>query len=149
MQGTEQIELVHRLTPRQIDRLVELYRNEWWTTNRERVDVERMLEGSDVVLALQDAGSQELIAFARALTDGVYKALIFDVMVTPAYRGRSIGCILMGALLDHPLLRKVRHVELYCLPELTPFYRQWGFAEDVGGVRLMRARPGLATAKTA
>jgi predicted GNAT family acetyltransferase len=64
-----------------------------------------MLEGSDVVLALQDAGSQELIAFARALTDGVYKALIFDVMVTPAYRGRSIGCILMGALLDHPLLR--------------------------------------------
>jgi len=27
--------------------------------------------------------------------------------------------------------------ELYCLPELVPFYRKWGFTEELGGLRFM------------
>lgn len=138
-QASRTLELVDELTPSQVDQLVELYRAEWWTTDRERNDVERMLAGSDVVLALQERRSGRLAAFARALTDGVYKALIFDVIVDSAYRSQGAGSILMSALLDHPTLEKVRHLELYCLQEIAPFYRRWGFSEDVGGVLLMRA----------
>ena len=43
--------------------------------------------------------------------------------------------------LTHPRLREVRHVELYSLPELIPFYERWGFSTDVGGVRFQRAQP--------
>jgi GNAT superfamily N-acetyltransferase len=133
------LELVNELIPSQIDQLVELYRKEWWTTGRQRSDVARMLAGSDVVLALQEPTSRRLAAFARALTDGVFKALVFDVIVDPAYRGQGAGRVIMDALMDHPALANVRHVELYCLPELAPFYRRWGFSEDVGGIRFMRA----------
>jgi predicted GNAT family N-acyltransferase len=130
---------VDELTSEQVDQLVELYRGEWWTSERERAGVERMLAGSNVVLALQKPGNRELVAFARALSDGVYKALVFDVIVNPAYRGLGVGATIMDALLDHPAVENVRHVELYCLPELVPFYRRWGFSEDVGGISLMRA----------
>jgi hypothetical protein len=39
---------------------------------------------------------------------------------------------------SHPDLREVKHFELYCLPELRPFYEKWGFEADVGGIDLMR-----------
>lgn len=136
------LELVYQLEPQQIDQLVELYRSEWWTTERERGEVECMLAGSDVVLALQETGSRRLVAFARALSDGVFKAIVFDVIVSSAYRGHGIGGVIMDALLEHPALHGVRHVELYCLPELVPFYRRWGFSEDVGGIGLMRMSAG-------
>lgn len=41
--------------------------------------------------------------------------------------------------MSHPRRREVGHVELYCLPELAPFYERWGFSTDVGGVLLQRA----------
>ena len=140
MQVNDGFELVNELSPEQIDQLVELYRSEWWTTGRERSDVERMLEGSDVVLALQQSDTRRLVAFARVLTDGVYKALVFDVIVSSACRSLRLGSTIMDALLDHPALANVRHFELYCLPELLPFYHQWGFSEDVDGIQLMRLR---------
>jgi hypothetical protein len=35
-------------------------------------------------------------------------------------------------------LRDVASIELVCQPELMPFYRRWGFSEQVGRSRLMR-----------
>jgi len=37
-----------------------------------------------------------------------------------------------------PRLSRVKHFELYCLPELEPFYESFGFSTEAGGVRLMR-----------
>jgi GNAT superfamily N-acetyltransferase len=125
------------LSEAQIDRLVELYAYEWWTRDRSRKAVVAMLAGSDVTLALVDEAG-ELIAFARALTDGVFKAMIFDVIVAPAHRGGGTGDHLMHRMLEHPRLRQVRHKELYCLPEMVPFYARQGFSTDNGGVVLMR-----------
>ena len=67
------------------------------------------------------AESDELVAF---LTDYVYKALVLNVIVAEAYRGSGLGARLMDAVMGHPRLRDVRHFELYCLPELTPFYER-------------------------
>jgi hypothetical protein len=44
----------------------------------------------------------------------------------------------MDALLEHPSLKTVRHLELYCLPELIPFYRRWGFTDELGELRFLR-----------
>ncbi len=76
--------------------------------------------------------------FARVLTDRVFKAFIFDLIVVPEHRGRGLGEALMRRILDRPDLAAVRHFELYCLPEMAPLYERLGFSAEVGGILLMR-----------
>ncbi len=131
------LSVIETLSEGQIDRLVALYDAEWWTRGRSRADVAAMLAGSDLTLGIvTDAG--ELVGFVRALTDGVFKAMIFDVIVAPSHRGLGAGDLLMRHLIDHPRLAAVRHKELYCLPEMVPFYARHGFSEDLGGIAMMR-----------
>ena len=128
----------------QIRRLHQLYQNEWWTKGRTLEDVRRMLEHSDYVFGLCEPETNDLVAFARVLTDRVYKAFIFDVIVAPEHRGAHVGAAIVDRILQHPDLASVKHFELYCLPELVPFYERWGFSADVGGIVLLR-RQGAAT----
>jgi predicted GNAT family N-acyltransferase len=72
------------------------------------------------------------------LTDRVYKALIFDVIVAQTHRKAGLGRRLIQYVLDHPMLAQVAHVELYCRPELISFYEQWGFAAPGPEVNFMR-----------
>jgi len=130
--------IIDHLTDAQTDQLMELYRREWWTAERRREDVVRMLAGSKPVVAMVDAASQQLIAFARVLTDYVYKALILDVIVSEDRRGSGLGKDLMDAILAHPALAGVQHFELYCRAEMGPFYGLWGFSKDLGDLQLMR-----------
>jgi predicted GNAT family N-acyltransferase len=101
-----------------------------------------MLEHSDFVFALCTEPEDRLVGFARVLTDRVFKVLIFDVIVATDRRDEGLGRQLMDRILQHPDLRDVRHMELYCLPEMVPFYEKWGFSTDVSGVCLMRRRVG-------
>jgi len=112
-------------------------------------DIRRMLEHTDITLGLCERATGRLAAFARVLTDRVFKGFIFDVIVDPACRGRGLGNRIMEAILGHPDLARVRHFELYCRPEMFPFYRRWGFTEDVGEILLMRrtAPPGRNSPK--
>ena len=121
-----------------IAELVELYRATWWTAGRTPADVRRMLEGSDVVIGFQAEADERLIAFARALSDGVYKALVFDVIVTEAWQGTGLGRRLIDAVLAHPRVASVRHVELYCRAEMLPFYDRWDFADTRDEMHLLR-----------
>lgn len=121
-----------------VDRLHELYAREWWTSGRTLADVRAMLSGSSYVYAFQDEESGDLVGFARVLTDGVFKAFIFDVIVDPAHRARGLGRKIMRTILGDPRLSRVKHFELYCLPDLERYYERFGFSSDVGGVRLMR-----------
>jgi GNAT superfamily N-acetyltransferase len=132
------IERIEQLTGQHIKQLHALYQAEWWTQDRQLEDVRRMLQHSDVIIALGEADTKRLAGFARILTDYVYKALIFDVIVAESQRGHGLGRVLMDAILNHPDLAAVRHFELYCLPDMLPFYRQWGFTADLGELRFMR-----------
>jgi predicted GNAT family N-acyltransferase len=100
--------------------------------------IERMLEGSDVVAGLVDRASDQLVGFARAITDGTFLALVLDVIVAPAFRGSGLGARLMDELLARPELADVDSIELVCQPELVAFYRRWGFTDSVGRSLLMR-----------
>jgi len=132
------IESIEQLTNRHIEQLHALYRAEWWTQDRQLEDVRHMLQHSDVVIALAEADTGQLAGFARVLTDYVYKALIFDVIVAEPQRGQGLGRVLMEAILNHAELQSVRHFELYCLPDMMPFYQQWGFTADLGKLRFLR-----------
>lgn len=129
---------IERLTECQIQDLHALYQGEWWSRDRTPEQTRRVVEHSDLTLGYVEAETGKLVAFARVLTDRVFKAFIFDVIVAPSQRGTGLGRQLVEALLAHPVLAEVEHVELYCLPELVPFYQQWGFTEELGAIRLLR-----------
>ncbi len=131
-------EIIDHLTGAQIEELHAMYQSEWWTKGRQLDGVRRMLQHSDIIIAFCDADTKKLVAFTRILTDYVYKALVFDVIVAAPYRNTGLGRRLMDAVVNHPALKTVRHVELYCLPELMPFYQQWGFTTELGELRFMR-----------
>jgi len=91
-----------------------------------------------VLVAFADPATDRLIAFARVITDETYKALVLDVIVDPAARHRGLGKKLMDAIVGHPALVRVEHFELYCRPELIPFYERWGFKEPGAALRFLR-----------
>jgi GNAT superfamily N-acetyltransferase len=138
--STMPIEAIERLTDGQARDLHRLYQSEWWTQSRSLSDVERILQHSDVIVAFCDSATRRLLAFARVLTDYVYTALVLDVIVAVSHRKKGMGRALMDGILNHPALGDVQRFELYCLPELVPFYQRWGFTDDLGEVRVMRMR---------
>ena len=133
-----QFQHIDHLTEDQVSQLYRLYQLEWWTKGRSLADVHTMLTHSDYIFGVCEPGSDRLIAFARVLTDRVFKAFIFDVIVDRAYRGTGLGKATMERVVSHPDLFRVKHFELYCLPELIPFYARWGFSTQVGEIVLMR-----------
>lgn len=132
--------VIEKLNENQLNHLLALFKNEWWTRNRQTIDVKKMLENSNVVIGLIHEETDELIGFARVITDTVYRAFIFDVIAKEEYRNSGIGKILMDSILSHPLVRDVDRVELYCPDRLVSYYEKWGFSTDVNGSNLMRKK---------
>ncbi|OZY83859.1 GNAT family N-acetyltransferase [Cellvibrio mixtus] len=131
------MKIIETLAPHHVPQLHQLYLQQWWSNTRTLNEVEAVLTGSSITLGMVD-DDNALIGFTRVLTDGIFKALIFDVIVNQEYRGHKIGSQLVQYVKAHPKLSRVKHLELYCLPELQSYYQQFGFAADVGGMELMR-----------
>jgi GNAT superfamily N-acetyltransferase len=128
----------HALSEAQVGQLHSLFQNEWWSAGRSLADVRVMLQNSDFIFGVVAPGSQELLAFARILTDRVFKAVIFDVIVHPAHRGAGLGSKLMAHILAHDEIARVQHVELYCLPERALFYQRHDFTAELGELLFLR-----------
>lgn len=135
---TAMIRHLEALSEAQIRELHALYQAEWWSAGRTLDEVRTLLRHSDVIVALAEADSGRLAAFARVLTDRVCKALVLDVIVAPDCRGQGLGRRLMAALLAHPAVAGVRHVELYCRPGMAAFYARWGFRAAAGELLFLR-----------
>ena len=135
---TKSFQFVNRLTAAQVEQLWRMYQGEWWSRGRSMNEVRRAVEHSDLVFAYCDSETGRLAAFARVLTDFVYKAILFDVIVDRPHRDLGLGRTLLEAVTSHPALLFVQHIELYCRPELVSFYEQWGFTADLGNLCLMR-----------
>ncbi|MGJ5673200.1 MAG: GNAT family N-acetyltransferase [Nostochopsis sp.] len=128
--------VVEQLTEIQILDLLDLYKNEFWSHKRTRDQVEIMLTASDIVIGLVDE-CDRLVAFTRVLTDFIYRATIYDVIVKPSHRNMGLGAKLMELVINHPKLGSVEVLSLYCLPKMINFYERWGFTADVDELRLM------------
>ena len=130
------MKIIHSLTDTQTKKLNQLYQNEWWCKGRTLEDTERVVAGSSMVFCAVDGDN--LVGFARILTDYVFKALIFDVIVDPECRSNGIGSIILRAIKDHEKLKSVRHFELYCRTDMISYYERHGFTADIGDIQLMR-----------
>ncbi|MEI4770839.1 GNAT family N-acetyltransferase [Psychrobacillus sp. FJAT-51614] len=132
--------VIEKLNDNQLNNLLALFKNEWWTQNRQLSDIKQMVENSNVVIGFINEETDELVGFARVITDTIYRAFIFDVIAKEEHRERGIGKILMNTILTHSLVKDVERVELYCPDRLVPYYEKWGFSTDVNGSNLMRKK---------
>ena len=128
---------VDTLNPDQVAQLHSLYRQEWWTKDRTLEETQACVDGSQLCIGLINA-NDELIGFARVLTDYTFKALIFDLIVRKDHRKTGLGDKLITLITSHTRLQAVKHFELYCLPEMHDFYARHQFTNNLGGIQLMR-----------
>lgn len=131
------MQVIYTLTESHIQQLHELYLQQWWANARTLDETRQCVAGSQVSIGLL-GNNERLVGFTRVLTDFIFKALIFDVIVAPAERGTRLGDLLMQLVRTHEKLKSVHHFELYCLPTMYDFYRRHGFSTSVGDVHLMR-----------
>jgi len=117
---------LEQLNDEHIDEIHALMTQEWWCSDRTIDEVRKVITGSDITLAALDH-EQKVAAFARALTDGVFKAIIYDVIVRADCRNTRLGERLIEQLKQHPTLKNVKNLELYCPDHISGFYKKLGF----------------------
>ncbi len=113
-----------KISRAQIENLVEMYKNEIWSRTRNITDVIFMLSNCEYI-AVIDKSNEKVMAFARFLTDHIYRAFVYDVIVASEYRKQGFGKIVVGKLLEK--LQTVERIELYCQGKNTAFYEKLGF----------------------
>jgi GNAT superfamily N-acetyltransferase len=94
-----------------------------WAVGISRPLVERAIESSLCFGGFLD-GRQ--IAFARVITDFATFAYLADVFVVPEYRGKGYGKQLVGAVLRHPSLQRLRRFML-ATSDAQGLYERFGF----------------------
>ncbi|MCA1054017.1 GNAT family N-acetyltransferase [Rossellomorea aquimaris] len=112
---------IKKVSERQIraHELMRLYRDAGWWPERDSTDIEKLLiEGCAVGAWYND----ELVGFARAVTDGIFRAYIEDVVVDHRFQNSGIGKELVALLLED--LSHIDVISLFCEEDLIPFYEK-------------------------
>ena len=108
-----------------LDQLQELFQlGAFWAKDRSIEDFSIAIANSEPVISVWDG--ERLIGFARATSDGIYRATIWDVVVHPDYRGAGLGRKLVETVLSHPRMNRVERVYLMTTHQQS-FYERIGF----------------------
>jgi ribosomal protein S18 acetylase RimI-like enzyme len=99
----------------------------FWAQDRTIEDLKIAVDNSNPVVTIWD--HQQLIGFARATSDKIYRATIWDVIVHPNYRGLGLGRKLVETILTHPQVNRVERVYLMTTHQQS-FYQKIGFEEN-------------------
>lgn len=96
----------------------------FWAKGRSIEDLNKAITNSEQVISVWDG--EQLIGFARANSDGIYRATIWDVVIHPDYQGNGLGSKLVETVLSHPRMQKVERVYLMTTHQ-QEFYEKIGF----------------------
>jgi ribosomal protein S18 acetylase RimI-like enzyme len=99
--------------------VIRLYQDAGWWHDRLEEDIEEMLNNAQSVGVWED---ETLIGFARAVSDGKFRAYIEDVLIHSSYRKEGIGEKLVSKLLAE--LSHIDVISLFCEEHLIPFYEK-------------------------
>jgi len=111
----------------------------FWAQGRSVADLRRLLAGSSVVVSLWQG--KRLVGFGRASSDGIYRAVLWDVVVAGDLHGRGLGRRVVEALLAAPALRGVERIYLMTTNS-AGFYEQLGFRAAEPQVLLVKSGGG-------
>ena len=104
-----------------------LDKNTSWARNRNNSGLRRMLRGSVAVVSLWE--NKSLIGFGRASSDGIYRAVLWDVVVANNFQGIGYGRLIVEALISNQSLKNVEKIYLMTTNK-EGFYIQIGFTTE-------------------
>lgn len=130
-------ELIYQLNDEYIPELMKLFQDAPWAVDRKAEDISLMLKNSWTCAAV-DKSNGRIIAFNRVLSDHVYRAFIYDVIVAADYRGEGFGRLIVENTVNHENFRDVERIELYCRDHNVEFYEKLGFEKLKDLTNLMR-----------
>jgi predicted N-acetyltransferase YhbS len=107
----------------------------FWAQGRSVADLRRLLAGSTVVVSLWQG--KRLVGFGRASSDGIYRAVLWDVVVAGDLHGQGLGRRVVEALVAAPALSGVERIYLMTTNS-AGFYEQLGFRSAEPQVLLMK-----------
>lgn len=126
------------LPTRSLIKLQRLFqKHAFWATGRKLSELRLMLRGSAAIVTLWRG--KRLVGFGRATSDGIHRAVLWDVVVAGDLQGRGLGRQVVEALLASTHLRDVERVYLMTTNS-AGFYKQLGFREVSNQVLLIKTQ---------
>jgi GNAT superfamily N-acetyltransferase len=115
----------------------------YWGRWRTREDVEAQLDSAWRLVGAYRAGTDELVGFARAASDGVAFAYLADVYVVRAHQRRGLAKRLLQAMIDDGPGRDFRWTLFTA--DAHGLYEQFGFAApDATAMVRPPAKPAIS-----
>lgn len=112
-----------------LDEMREVYRSVGWMKHSNEI-VEQIFEASNVVAIVEM--DDRIVGFGRAMTDGVFNAAIYDVVVHQEYQKQGIARKIMEFLLNE--LIHVSCVHLIATTGNEEFYQKLGLKKVKTGM---------------
>ena len=100
--------------------------NTFWAKSRTIKDLKKCLANSDVVISLWVGN--EIVGFGRALTDGIYRGVLWDIVIDQNHQGKGYGKLIVKSLLSSKKIRNTKKLYLMTTNKKL-FYSQLNFKE--------------------
>ena len=112
-----------------------LDRNAFWAQSRTINDLKKCLANSDVIVSLW-AGA-EIVGFGRALTDGIYRGVLWDIVIDQNHQGKGFGTLIVKNLLSSKNIKNTKKIYLMTTNKKL-FYSQFDLKEVTSQDLLIR-----------
>ena len=100
--------------------------NAFWAKKRSINDLKKCLANSDVIVSLWVG--KEIVGFGRALTDGIYRGVLWDIVIDRNHQGKGFGTLIIKNLLSSKKIKKTKKIYLMTTNKKL-FYSQFEFKE--------------------
>ena len=112
-----------------------LDKNAFWAQNRTLSDLKKCLANSDVIISLWVG--KEIVGFGRALTDGIYRGVLWDIVIDQNYQSKGYGTLILKSLLSSKKIKNTKKIYLMTTNKKL-FYSQHDFKEVTSQDLLIR-----------
>ena len=109
--------------------------NACWARNRTINDLKKCLANSDVIISLWVGN--EIVGFGRALTDGIYRGVLWDIVIDQNHQGKGFGTLIVENLLSSKKIKNAKKLYLMTTDKKF-FYSQFDFKEVTSQNLLIR-----------
>ena len=112
-----------------------LDKNAFWAKNRTIHDLKKCLANSDVIVSVWVG--REIVGFGRALTDGVYRGVLWDIVIDQNHQGKGFGTLIVKNILSSKKIKTTKKLYLMTTNKKL-FYSQFDFKEVTSQNLLIR-----------
>ena len=110
-------------------------RNAFWAKGRTINDLKKCLANSDVIISIWR--DNKIVGFGRALSDGVYRGVLWDIVIDKDHQGNGYGKLILKKLLNSKKIKNTQKIYLMTTNKKL-FYSKYDFKEVITQDLLIR-----------